>query len=97
VQAGIAFEWARHMPGLLQRRGLADIGADCEVPLFEGGSVGAEFLRVSMSQLSQQGVIASVTANQMDEWNALMSQPGRWFPGLAIISAWGRRPSTASR
>ncbi len=97
TQAGITFEWARHIPGLLHRRGLADIGADCEVPVFEGGSVGAEFLQVSMSQLWQQGLIAGVTAGQMDEWNSLLQQPGRWFPGLALMSAWGRRPRTASR
>lgn len=92
VRAGVAFEWARHLPGLLHRSGLADVGADCEVPLFEGGSVGAQFWQVSIAQLWQQGLVTGITAGQLDEWNALLSQPGRWFPGLAVVSAWGRRP-----
>lgn len=92
IQAGVAFDWARQLPGLLHRHELADVGADCEVPLFEGGSAAAEFLRVSVSQLWEQDMVVGVTAGQLAEWNNLVSRPGRWFPGLAIVSAWGRRP-----
>lgn len=92
TQAGVAFEWARQLPGLLHRHELVDVGADCEVPLFEGGSAAAEFLRISVSQLWEQGMVMGITADQLAEWNTLVSQPGRWFPGLAIVSAWGRRP-----
>jgi hypothetical protein len=67
-------------------------GTDCEVPLFEGGSPGADWRRVTVSQLWEQGRIAGITAGQLAEWNTLLSQPGRWFPGLAMVAAWGRRP-----
>jgi hypothetical protein len=77
---------------LLHRRGLTGIETDCEVPLFEGGSLGADWWRVTMSQLWEQGRITGITAGQREEWNTLLSEPGRWFPGLAMVAAWGRRP-----
>ncbi|MGH3885750.1 MAG: class I SAM-dependent methyltransferase [Pseudonocardiaceae bacterium] len=92
AQAGVAIDWARHLPGLLQRRGLAEVGSDCDVSLFEGGSVGADWWRVTMSQLWEQGLVIGVTRHQLDEWDNLVSQPGGWFPGLSVVAAWGRRP-----
>lgn len=96
AQAGIALDWARQLPELVHRRGLADVGADCEVSLFEGGSIEAEFWQLTMSQFSEQGIAGGITASQLAEWNTLMSQPGRWFPGMAMVSAWGRRPQPHS-
>lgn len=92
AQAGVAYEWARHLPGLLHRHGLSDVGAACEVPLFEGGSAGAEFWRVTGAQLWEKGLVTGVTPHQFGEWDALLSQPGRWFPGLTVVAAWGRHP-----
>ena len=90
VRAGVGLEWARRLPGLLHRRGLDAVGSDCEIPMSEGGSVGAEFWRVSMAQLWERGLIPGVTAGRFNEWNSLVSQPGRWFPALAMVAAWGR-------
>jgi 2-polyprenyl-3-methyl-5-hydroxy-6-metoxy-1,4-benzoquinol methylase len=95
-QAGVALDWARQLPEALQHHGLADIGAGCEVSLFEGGSADATFWVFTMAQLAQHGLACGLSASQLAEWNALLSQPGSWFPGLAMVSAWGRRPCPSS-
>jgi SAM-dependent methyltransferase len=91
AQTGVALDWARQLPELLQHRGLADVGVNCEVSLFEGGSLDAEFWQLTMAQLWEQGLAGEVTASQLAEWNAVLSQAGQWFPGMAMVSAWGRR------
>jgi SAM-dependent methyltransferase len=89
--SGLDATWGRDLPARLRSRGLDDIGAESEVPLAEGASPGAEFLRLSTLQLHDLAVAAGVTPDQLDEWDALLTTPGRWFPGLAMVAAWGRR------
>lgn len=95
-QAGVALDWARQLPEALHHRGLADVGAGCEVSFFEGGSADATWWVFTMAQLAQHGLARGLSASELAEWNALLSQPGRWFPGLAMVSAWGRRPYSSS-
>jgi SAM-dependent methyltransferase len=90
--AGVNLSWPRHLPGLLHGRGLHDVGIECEVPLVEGGSPGAECLRLTGIQLRDQAIAAGATPEQLDEWDALLRTPGQWFPAWAMVAAWGRRP-----
>ncbi len=91
VRAGMAKDWARHLPIELHRRGLRDVQADCEAPLFEGGSVGADFWRLTVSQARDLVVAEGISPQRLDEWDRRLGEPGRWFPGLAMVAAWGRR------
>lgn len=79
----------------LRERGLEGIGADSAVALCEGGSPGAEFLRLTILQLREFVLAAGATAEELDQWDAVLSTPGRWFPGIAMVAAWGRRPPLA--
>lgn len=91
-QAGVDLEWARHLPSRLAERGLEAIGVDSSVALFEGGSPEAELLRLSVLQLRDLVVAAGIRPEQLDRWDALLDEPGSWFPSFGLVAAWGRRP-----
>jgi hypothetical protein len=95
VRAGMAKDWARQLPAELHRRGLQDIWADCQVPLFEGGSVQAEFWRLTVAQVRELIVAEGISPQRIDEWDRRLASPGRWFPGAAIFVACGRREGGA--
>jgi 2-polyprenyl-3-methyl-5-hydroxy-6-metoxy-1,4-benzoquinol methylase len=91
VHAGMAKDWARRLPSELQRRGLRDVWADCDAPLFEGGSVQSEFWRITLAQARELITAEGISPQQLDEWDSQLGESGRWFPGAAIVSACGRR------
>lgn len=61
------------------------------MPIFEGASPSAQLLQLSVIQARELTVAAGATPDQLDEWHALLDQPGRWFPSFAMVAAWGRR------
>jgi len=61
------------------------------VPLFEGSSPAAELLRLSVIQVRELAVAAGAAPESLDQWDVLLSTPGQWFPGYAMVAAWGRR------
>ncbi|MGH3813056.1 MAG: class I SAM-dependent methyltransferase [Pseudonocardiaceae bacterium] len=93
VRAGMAKDWARHLPTELRRRRLHDIWADCETPLFEGGAPYSEFWRLSLSQARDLVMAEGISPQQIGQWDSQLGKPGRWFPSMAIVAACGRRAS----
>ena len=91
VHAGMAKDWARRLPTELHCRGLRDVWADCEAPLFEGGSVDSEFWRLTVAQARDLVVAEGISPQRLDEWDRQLGEPGRWFPSMAIVAACGRR------
>ncbi len=91
-RAGVDFTWARHLPGLLHDRRLDDVGAESDVFHVEGASPAAELFRLTVTQVRELGLLPEATPGQLDAWDALLREPGRWFPSCAIVAAWGRRP-----
>lgn len=89
--AGVAWDFARHLPARLQQRKLHDVEAEIDVPLFQGGSTMAEFLRVTMAQARAVGLTGRAPTDQLDAWDTLVKDPGRWFHSFAMVAAWGRR------
>lgn len=88
---GVSWDFARHLPTLLQQRGLHDVDAEIDVPLFEGGSPMAEFLRVTVAQARAKGLTGRASAAQLDAWDSLVQEPGRWLHSFAMVASWGRR------
>jgi SAM-dependent methyltransferase len=91
ASAGFDPTWARDLPARLTGLGLAEVGAESDVPIFQGGSVGAEFFRLTALQIRDRAIEAGATAEQLDEWVRTLAEPDRWFPGYAFVAAWGRR------
>jgi|SRR5581483_1705751 len=88
---GLNVVWARALPALLAGRAVVGVAAESEVRLFEGGSSDAEFLRLTVRQLREAGLTAGIADAQLDAWDALLAEPGQWFPGPAFVAAQGRR------
>jgi SAM-dependent methyltransferase len=89
--SGIKLTWARALPALLHERGLAGVAAESESQLFEGGSVYAELLRLTVRQLQEAGHADGTPGGQQEAWDDLLQRPGRWFPGLGLVGASGRK------
>ena len=90
--AGVAPEWARQIPRLLAKHGLHEVGAEGDIQLFPGASAGAEFWSLTWKQVRERILAAGVDGNILDEVQAMLSDPTKWFTGPALIAAWGRRP-----
>lgn len=87
----MAKDWARRLPTELHRRRLRNVWADCEAPLFEGGSEDSEFWRLTVAQARDLVVAEGMSPQRLDEWDRQLGEPGRWFPSMAIVAASGRR------
>jgi hypothetical protein len=90
---GARGDWARDLPVLLTAQGLAEVGAEGDVPFFAGGSPMAEFWRLTWEQLRQGIVRAGVAEQDVDQALRLLADPQQRFVGPAIVAAWGRRPA----
>jgi SAM-dependent methyltransferase len=89
--AGVDPDWARDLPLRLRRHGLADIGAELDVPLFRGGSAQAQFWSLTWQQVRDRAVEVGEPAEVIDEGRADLGDERRWFHGPAMVIAWGRR------
>src|ERR687893_945919 len=65
--SGMAKDWARRLPIELRRRRLHGIWADCETPLFEGGSPYSEFWRLTLSQARDLVLAEGISAEQIEQ------------------------------
>ena len=90
-----SMSWGRTLPAQLQRRGLVEVAAESRVALVEGATPGTDFLRLTAVQLREQAMAAGTSADEIDEWQALLDTPGEWFGTWANVAAWGRRPAGA--
>jgi len=90
--AGTDPDWARDLPLRLGRHGLSGVGAGLDVPLFRGGSVQARFWSLTWQQVRDRVTEAGEPACVIDHGQAELGDQQRWFPGPAMVTAWGRRP-----
>lgn len=87
--AGMAADWARHLPALLQDIGLLDVAADADVTMFPGASPMAELMQLSL--LQARDAVAPGAKTTLDTAVAALDDPRRWFPGHAVIGVRARR------
>ena len=92
ARAGFDPTWARELPARLHERGLRNIAAESELPFVAGGSPGTDFFRLTALQIRDLMLGTGITADQFDEWDDLLDTGARWFPSIALVAAWGRRP-----
>jgi len=92
ARSGFDPTWARDLPARFHERGLRTVGAESELPFVAGGSPGTDLFRLTALQIKELMLASGATAEQLDEWFALLDTPARWFPSYAVVAAWGRRP-----
>lgn len=90
---GVGTGWAHTMPRLLQHEGLIDIGAEGEIPVFQGGSATADFWCVTWEQMRGRMIATGLVDNNgIDDAMHLLRQRQEWFVAPAVFAAWGRYP-----
>lgn len=90
---GVGTGWAHTMPGLLQHEGLIDIGAEGEIPVFQGGSATAHFWCITWEQMRGRMIATGLVDNDgIDDAMHLLRQRQEWFVAPAEFAAWGRYP-----
>jgi SAM-dependent methyltransferase len=90
---GLDTFFGRKQPGAMRAAGLVDIGNEGRVWVMEAGSPGAEWLRLSMTQVRARLVGPNkLTDEELDEELRTLTHPD--FQGLSptIMAAWGRKP-----
>jgi SAM-dependent methyltransferase len=95
AESGDAF-WARALPELVSGQGLAEVGAEGDIGVLQGGSLRAEFFQLTGKQMREE-VISSgaLSAERFDEGMGLLEDPTLWAFAGAGIAVWGRRPHTS--
>ncbi|MFC6006243.1 methyltransferase domain-containing protein [Angustibacter luteus] len=91
--AGADPEYGLLLPERLTDAGLVDVQAELSTLLIRGGSLDAQFYRLSLAQLSDRmiasGLLDPVEASALDE---MLSDQDTHWPSIGMLSAWGRRP-----
>lgn len=88
---GVGTGWAHTMPGLLHHEGLIDIGAEGEIPVFQGGSATAHFWCITWEQMRVRMIATGFVDNDgIDDAMNLLRQRQEWFVAPAEFAAWGR-------
>lgn len=90
---GTDYAWTPTFPGPLQRRGYRDVGASAIVPAIQGGSQMARFWSLGLETLRSRIITAELlSADEIDQAQALLADPSFWDVGPGFVAARGRRP-----
>lgn len=92
VRAGMDLCWADTLPDLLEPLGLIDVGSARDRMTFTGGSVLAEFFRVTWQQYLETQPYTDAERAVMEEGRAALLEPGPSYTAWHNVAAWGRRP-----
>jgi len=94
ARGGIDLHLGRCCRDLLERLGLAEVGAGRTTWRCRGGDAGARFQQMSLKLLFQgTGVISGV---DYEELQRAYDDPSFAFVHMAMVGAWGRRAAEAS-
>jgi SAM-dependent methyltransferase len=90
-RAGLAADWSRDLPALMDRFGLDDVVAEVDAQLFRGGSDPAAFWDLTWLQATEAMTDPDV-AGVIGAGQAALSDNSAWFWGPAMVSVSGRKP-----
>lgn len=92
--AGTDPQWARTLLAVLAAAGLADVGAEADVDICQGGSPMAECRQFGFAQLRDAALEAGVISEgEFDHGLACLADADHWLMDFASVAAWGRKPS----
>ncbi len=96
TERGVDLEYGRSLPRRLRAAGLVDVAADAYFPI--GGPLNAELERATTAQIRDRLVEAGLATFEEIEEHLVNVAEGRLdLTTSPMISAWGRRPRSASR
>ena len=90
---GVDLRLGRLLPARLRARGLAEVGAEGRVLLWQGGGAGGALLRANFEQLRAPIIAAEgLTAEEFERQLAQLDDPDLLNPAPVMWAVWGRRP-----
>jgi SAM-dependent methyltransferase len=96
AERGVDLAYGRSMPRRLRAAGLVDVAADAYFPI--GGRLNAELERATTAQIRQRLVEAGLaTFDEIEEHLVNVAEGRLDLTTSPMVSAWGRRPGSASR
>jgi hypothetical protein len=90
----IDLHFGRRCPDLLERLGLAEVGAERTALRLRGGDVETRFGRMSLDLLFQGTSVISQA--EYEEVQRAFADPSFAFRHLVMVGAWGRRAAETS-
>jgi 2-polyprenyl-3-methyl-5-hydroxy-6-metoxy-1,4-benzoquinol methylase len=86
--------YGRQLPRLLRESGLVDIAAEGHLPVFPGGSPGAQLHRANIEQTRDQLIATGlVTGGDIDRFLPVMADPDLILNLSMLMAVRGRRPT----
>jgi ubiquinone/menaquinone biosynthesis C-methylase UbiE len=96
-ERGFEVEWARRLYGRLKAAGLAEVGMEGHLAVWEGGSLGASLDAANFAQVRREAVAKGlVTDAEIDAVLERLDAPDFAVFSLVMFTAWGRRPGFAA-
>ncbi|MFE6857438.1 class I SAM-dependent methyltransferase [Nocardia sp. NPDC057668] len=90
--AGANQSWARNLPVRLEALGLADVGAEAQIPMFRGGSPMARMWNLTWAQTHESLTGLGVSPGTVAAARAELGDERRRFYAPPTVRAWARRP-----
>ena len=92
-EQGIDYFVGRRLPPMLDRLGLADVGAVAETALYNGGSAWASYWTLTVTELRAELINSGKLDGQsIDAFLAQCDDPAWWTQTIAFTAAHGRVP-----
>lgn len=91
---GTEIDYGRRYPAALSACGLGSLGASVDVPAMTAGSPAASFWRLTLEEC-RAAIVATglVDDDAVERVLRYTEAPGTWDLSLAMITAWGRKPT----
>jgi ubiquinone/menaquinone biosynthesis C-methylase UbiE len=92
-ERGFEVEWGRRLHGRLKAAGLAEVGMEGHLAVWEGGSLGASLDAANFAQVRKEAVAKGLVMDaEIDAVLARLDAPDFALFSLVMFTAWGRRP-----
>jgi SAM-dependent methyltransferase len=92
AQAGFDPDCGRKLPAELAGLGLEEIGSEGRVRVYDGGSPGLAFYRLSLTSLHDQLIEAgAITGEQIDAALEAVDDPSITFLSPVMVACWGTK------
>ena len=93
TERGVDLRYGRLLAGRLRAHGLIDVGAEGRMFMWEGGSLGANLLRMNCEQLRRAIIESgSLTEQEFQQDLRRLDEAEFMRPSPVMWAAWGRRP-----
>ena len=94
---GVDLRWGRSLYRRLRAHGLANVGMESYVVVWEGRSPGARLARANFEQFRAEAAGAGLSANEeVDQVLTLLDDPDFAISSLVMFTAWVRRSQRVS-